>query len=410
MAGEQRRGPRVEVRVAREADVERLELPCGLEQQQRSLAAALLGERDLGPEEIHAGPPELVERSGLRGRQQPVRHVERPRPEAGLGGCERPFGAPRGIAGQRDRTLQERGRGGEAAARLRPDGRAFELRSDLLVRSCRRSSQMPRSAVRIDVPIGRLRQREMGGPAFLHRRRPVDGGACQRVTEGHALPDRQQPVRLHVSGDRRLDAECFGRAPQQQRIAERLRRRQQRQTPRVVGERLELADEALLDPSREALRAQQAEAARQLRRRQASRQLQQRQRIPPRLGDDPIPDSLVQVEAHRRAEQRAGVPVAHAVHLQLGDVLELLARLARGEHDPDRLRQQAAGDEGERQRRRVIEPLRVIDDTQQRTLSAASENRLKTAKPARNRSTAAPALSPNAISSAWRCGAGSRGS
>ena len=51
-----------------------------------------------------------------------------------------------------------------------------------------------------------------------------------------------------------------------------------------------------------------------------------------------------------------------------GDVLELLAGLARGEHDADRLRQQAAGDERERQRRRVIQPLRVVDDAQQRTL------------------------------------------
>ena len=212
---------------------------------------------------------------------------------------------------------------------------------------------MPRAAVRIDVRIGRLRQCEMGGPAFLHHRRPVDGGACQRVAERHALSDCQQPVRLHVTGDRRLDADCFGRAPEQQRITERLRRRQQRQTPRVIRERLELSDEALLDPSGETLRPQQTEAARQLGRRQASRQLQQRQRIPPRFVDDPIPDSLIELESHRRAEQRAGVPIAHAVHFQLGDVLKLLARLARGEHDSDRLRQQAAGDEGEDQRRRA---------------------------------------------------------
>ena len=49
-AGEQRRAPRFEIRVAREAYVERLELPRGLEQQQRGVAAAVLGERDLGLE------------------------------------------------------------------------------------------------------------------------------------------------------------------------------------------------------------------------------------------------------------------------------------------------------------------------------------------------------------------------
>ena len=278
MPGEQRRGPCVEVRVAREANVERLELPRGLEQQERSVAAALLGERDLRPEQIHARPPELVERPGLRGRQQPVGHFERPCAQAGLGGCERSVGAPRGISGQCDRTLQERGRGGQAAARLRADRGALELRRDLLVRARRSSGQVPRPAVRIGVPVGRLRQCEMGGPAFLRHRRPVDGGAGQRVAERHALADRQQPVRLDVTGDGRIDAEHGGRAPQQQRITERLRRRQQQQAPRVSGERLELPHEALLDPPRQRLRAQQAEAARQLRGRQAARQLQQRQR------------------------------------------------------------------------------------------------------------------------------------
>ena len=103
-AGEQRCAPRIEIRVAREAYVERLELPRGLEQQQRRVAAALLGKRDLGLEQIQAGSPELVERPGLRGRQQPTSHIERPRPQAGLGGCEGSVGSPGGIACQRNRT------------------------------------------------------------------------------------------------------------------------------------------------------------------------------------------------------------------------------------------------------------------------------------------------------------------
>ena len=103
-AGEERCAPRIEIRVAREAHVERLELPCGLEQQQRSVAAALLGKRDLGLEPIQAGSRELVERPGLRGRQQPASHIERSRPEAGLGGCEGSVGSPGGIARQRNRT------------------------------------------------------------------------------------------------------------------------------------------------------------------------------------------------------------------------------------------------------------------------------------------------------------------
>ena len=59
----------------------------------------------------------------------------------------------------------------------------------------------------------------------------------------------------------------------------------------------------------------------------------------------------------------------------------LVARLAGGEHDPDLLGQQPPGDEGQRQRRRMIEPLRVVDHAQQRRSSACSETRLSTAKP-----------------------------
>ena len=118
--GEQRRAPRVEVGVAAEAHVERLEPPRRLEQQQRSVATAVLGEGDLGPEQDHPGPPELVERPGLRDRQQSARHVERSRTQARLGGGECPLGPSLGIVGQRHRPLQERSRGREAAARLRP--------------------------------------------------------------------------------------------------------------------------------------------------------------------------------------------------------------------------------------------------------------------------------------------------
>ena len=81
-------------------------------------------------------------------------------------------------------------------------------------------------------------------------------------------------------------------------------------------------------------------------------------------------------------------------HLQLGDVLELLAGLARGEHDPDRLRQQAPRDERQRQRRGVVQPLRVIDDPQQRTLlrrlRQQAQHRQPDEEPVRRRAGAQP--------------------
>ena len=184
------------------------------------------------------------------------------------------------------------------------------------------------------------------------------------MAKRHPRADREQPVRFRVNR-RDRDPELLGRTQQQQRIANRIRRRQQQQTPRVLREPLESSHEALLDPSRETLRAHQPKATRQLRRRQPPRQLQQRQRIPPRFRHDPVTHAGVQHETNRRAEQRTGIAVVQATHLQLGDVPKLLASLTRSEHDPNGLGQQTPSHERERQRRGLIQPLRVIHDTQQ---------------------------------------------
>ena len=329
----------------------------------------LLGERDLGLEQIHAGLPELVERPGLRRRQQLASQVERPRPQARLGGCERSVGPPRGIARQRDRALQERRGGGQAAARLRPDGRALELQR----RPARRVPPPQRPDARHGGP-GRRPDRSpppvRGGrpgvpaPPPTGRRPSGPAGDGTRACSPIASSPRASTSSAAAGAMPSFAAarQSSSGSPSGSAAASSNRRRASSESA------CELPDEALLDPSREALRAQQPEAARQLRRREASRQLEQRQRIAPRLGDDPVADPLVELESHRRAEQRAGVAVAHAAHLELGDVLELLARLACGEDDPDRLRQQATGDEGERQRRRLVEPLRVVDDAQQRPI------------------------------------------
>src|SRR5829696_8934921 len=106
---------------------------------------------------------------------------------------------------------------------------------------------MPGAAIRIDVPVGRLRQRAMDLPAFVYRRRSVDGGTRQRMTESHALADGQQPLRFRLFRERRRDTEPVGGTPEQQRISDWLRRREQHQTPCVIGERVESSNEAVPD-------------------------------------------------------------------------------------------------------------------------------------------------------------------
>jgi hypothetical protein len=73
------------------------------------------------------------------------------------------------------------------------------------------------------------------------------------MTEGHALSEREQPVRLRVRGGDR-DPELLGRSQQQQGIADGLSRRDQQQTSRVVRKRLKPTNETFLNSPCEPLR------------------------------------------------------------------------------------------------------------------------------------------------------------
>jgi hypothetical protein len=186
------------------------------------------------------------------------------------------------------------------------------------------------------------------------------------MMEGHALRECQQSVRRLKGRER--DPESLARPLQEQRIADGLGRCHQQQASRVFGEGLESPDVALLDLLREIARFRYSEPAGQLRRCQPSGQLEQGERVPACLREDPVEHWPVQHEAHGRAQQRAGITVDQSAHLESRQVPKLLARIAGCEHERDWLSQQPASDERERQRRGMIQPLRVVNDAEQSTL------------------------------------------
>ena len=186
------------------------------------------------------------------------------------------------------------------------------------------------------------------------------------MAEGHAFVECQQSVRLVNRRER--DPEPFASALQQQRIADRVGRCDEQQAPRVLGDGLESSEVALLDPFREIEGPRHAEPTGQLRRCQPTWQLEQRERVASCLREDPVAYAHVQREPQCRAQQRAGIAVEQAVHLEIRQVPKLLARLPCREHESHRLGQQPASDERERQRRGLIQPLRVVDDAEQGTL------------------------------------------
>jgi hypothetical protein len=86
----------------------------------------------------------------------------------------------------------------------------------------------------------------MHRPALRRVGGAVDSGARQRVAEGHAFLERQQPVGRVDGGER--DAEALAGALQEQRIADWIGRCDEQQAARVGGEKLEAPDVARLDP------------------------------------------------------------------------------------------------------------------------------------------------------------------
>ena len=112
-------------------------------------------------------------------------------------------------------------------------------------------------------------------------------------------------------------------------------------------------------------RARRTESARQFRGTHRARQLQQRERVPARLGDEPLADVIVEPAGDDRGQQRARVVVVEPGELELGQTRKPV-RFTHREHHRDGLGEQPAGDEPEHLRGGLVEPLQVVDDAQQR--------------------------------------------
>ena len=203
----------------------------------------------------------------------------------------------------------------------------------------------------------------------------------------------------------------LGGAVQQHGIAEWLCGRGEDEQLRVGGEQLEAPRVALLDLAGDRLAAGKAEPAGEVRDVPGAWQLEQRERIAVALGDDLVADRGIQRAVHVVQQQRARIAVAEPADGQLGEPGEDVVadcRCARR----TRARSRSA------RRRRATKPRicaeawssHCASSTMQTSgcCSATSANSVSVASPTRNRSGAGPALRPNTVASASRCGPGSR--
>jgi hypothetical protein len=196
---------------------------------------------------------------------------------------------------------------------------------------------------------------------------PWKGHVRVVVTES---PAESWVMKLRVPGWNqcaRFNPQSLGRAPEQGGVTHRIRRREQYQPLGRPRQLTDAPDVVILDVTRQVFRGEELKATGQLGRVYASRQLEQREGITTGLGDDPVADARVEQTRHAAGQQRKCVLVSQAFELQLRQVLELppAGRLSNSEHDPYRLGQQPARDESKHLIRSLVEPVRVINETEQ---------------------------------------------
>ena len=175
--------------------------------------------------------------------------------------------------------------------------------------------------------------------------------------------DQPRLNRRNLGVDR--DTLPSGRPLHQRRVTGGISRRQLHQPPGLVRQSRQLAGEAVLDPADQRRGAGQPEPARQVRRAQPARQLQQGERVPASLGDDQVADPRVQRHGQRHLQQRPRVIVLQPSDFQLGQPGQLRARIAGREHQPDRVGCQPTRSEPQRLCRGAVQPLLVIHQADQ---------------------------------------------
>ena len=298
------------------------------------------GERDLRAQQVAAGTLQFIQRPGLCHGQQAECGVMGASPVLGLRCGQRPLCAARRVERQPGGPLKERRRRRETSAALCPACELLKFGSNFLIWARRGLGTVPGPPIRIDSRVGGLGQRAVQFLPRLDRCRPVGRRAHQRMPEPHPRAELRQSRLLGRPRRPGTDREPPGRPPHQHRIAGRIGRRQLHQPPGLRWQRLQLPPEAVLDPPVQRYRAADSEAARQLRRRQPSRQLKQRQRVPVRVGDDPVPDPRVQrpgQPGQHRLQQLPRIVLGQAVHHELWQPGHVLARNPRREHQAHRV-------------------------------------------------------------------------
>ncbi|HTA05752.1 MAG TPA: hypothetical protein VK774_05260, partial [Solirubrobacteraceae bacterium] len=205
---------------------------------------------------------------------------------------------------------------------------------------------------------------------FRRCRRQVDRRPRERVAEPYLPAELDQTIRFCWRRGLEIKSQSFCCRTHQGQMPQGVGCRQQQQPTAARRKLLDAAPKARFDRGRDCLTIGQGERAGEVRRPPSSRQFEQCEGIASRFVDDPLDDVDVKRDMHLPGEQRTGVVLAYPVQLQGRKALQRIAGsgIAPREQHRDSLSVDPPDREREGPRGGLVEPLRIVEHTQQWTL------------------------------------------
>jgi hypothetical protein len=239
---------------------------------------------------------------------------------------------------------------------------------------------MPGTAIGIHLGIYRSGQRTVRAPSLCGRRALVCGQTNQRVAERCARKHLQETIHANVGACGLVDPKTLGRSPNKTRIPRRIGCRHQEQ--HLAGRRKlrNAAAEARDNPGLEWARRRDPVAARKLGTAQSSRQFEQCEWVSPRFGEDPLEYIFIEGIGQNHSQQGSAIILIEAGDRKGLEPAQTVGNATCTEQHCDVLRFQPMSQYGECPCRLSVDPLRIVDETEERLIGSGERQKTQQRK------------------------------
>ena len=360
----------VQIRLPGHSDVQRLQSPGGREQQRCRLGTSLRGKGQQCADHVGLRPLSFIGRPIAGGGEQSTSDVESTGLHVDIGRRQRTPYSLRRVRCQIGRPGHEGSGRDEPTTGLGAARRTLEFGGHLLVGLRDRPGAVPGASIGIELGIRRLSQSSMDAMPVVHGGGAVAGGSDQRMGELHPYSDLEQPGVHRRGGGTHVDTEEGRGTAEQHHIAERFGGSRESQQPGVGRESQQACEVAELDLADHRMVAGEPESSGHFRRGPGARQFQQREGVAVAFRDDLVGHFRIERTVHTAEQERAGIAIADPGEQQRRQAFEEVVTDPgpRRADEADPLGEQPAGDEAENLRRRLVQPLRILDEADQRSL------------------------------------------